>query len=106
MPNENIVLKLHDYLVGECPFGGCKHNTGKGICLSNDEGYLNYISKIVNHALDKNTGRIENQNIICSQLEVKDGQCEFCGSRLIEIHEKHPFGDSTATEVLYECKNC
>lgn len=106
MPNENIVIKLYDYICGNCPFGGCKYNNGEGLCLSNDEEYLNYISKIVNRALNKDTGRIENQNIICNQLEVEDKKCLYCGSNLIEIHERHPYGDTYATEILYECPNC
>ena len=105
MQNKNITLKLYDYLTGKCPFKGCSNNC-EGICLSNDIDHHQYISKIVDYALDRDKGVLDNQNIICKQLDVQEGHCEFCGVKKIQTHESHPYGDTKVMEVLSYCPKC
>lgn len=35
-----------------------------------------------------------------------DYYCPQCGERLKVSIEKHPYGDTVAIEMLYECPNC
>ena len=102
---DNIVLKLFDYVSGTCPYRGCEHNIDGGLCGANNIEHLDYIARMIDYSLNKNTGVLKNNNIVCSQLSVKDGYCEKCNSKLKEIHEPHPYGNSNAIEVFYECIN-
>ena len=105
MPNENIVLKLHDYLVGECKFKGCSKNK-LGLCTSNDIDHMNYIAKIIKHSLNTNTGVLTNQNIICNEFDVREGYCEWCNEKMIEHTDYRPYGNIQIPYKFYECPKC
>ena len=105
MPNENIVLKLYDYLCGDCKFKGCSKNK-LGLCISNNIDHMDYIAKITKHSLNTNTGVLTNQNIICTEFDVKSGCCDFCGAKMIEHTDNRPYGNSQVPVKYYECPNC
>lgn len=102
---DNITLKLYDYLRGKCPFKGCSKNYN-GICLSNDESHLEYVTKLVDHALNKDQGKIENINVMCSQVDIQEGHCDFCGNKMIEYTDYSYSGDSRVSYKFYECPKC
>lgn len=102
---DNITLKLYDYLRGKCPFKGCSRNYD-GVCLSDDVNHLEYIAKLVDYALNKDQAKIENLNIVCSQVDVKKGHCEFCGEKMIQHMERHPYGSTYTTITFCECPKC
>lgn len=103
---DNVVLKLFDYISGTCPYRGCDHNVDSGLCSANNIEHLDYIARMIDYSLNKNTGVLKNNDIVCKQIQVRDGYCEFDGEKLIEIHENHPYGNTSATEIFYECPKC
>lgn len=104
MPENNVVIKLYTYLKGECEYAGCRNNAG-GLCVVTNPNQASYISKMVKVALNTNTSKLDNLNIVCNYIDVPEGFCEFCGNQMSQIHEPHTYGDSNVFEVFYECLN-
>lgn len=69
----------------------CKYNENE-ICTYDDEDFIEEYLAV---------GNIYN----CHIFEVKDGYCE-CGNILIEKSQRHPYGDTYATEYYMECPVC
>lgn len=74
-----------------CPKIHCRYNEFE-MCTYDDEDFIKEI-------LAKDD--IDN----CYVFEVKEGYCE-CGCELVEKSQRHPYGDTYATEYYMECPIC
>lgn len=105
MPENNITIKLYTYLKGECEYAGCRNNAG-GLCVVTNPNQANYISKMVKVALNTNTSKLDNLNVVCNYIDVPDGYCEYCGNKLIETITTVPYGDTNVPLKSCYCPKC
>ena len=86
-------VPLTDVFDGYCEYTQCIHN------FQETCDYGGYINEYMEY-------KKGNDFATCNGFKVKEGYCEECGSKLKEHVERHPYGDTVAIEMLYECPNC
>ena len=90
---------LSEYLSGNCQYQACKYND-TGTCTNEDNDFLHYIENL-SVDIDKN----KYEKIVC-EVEFDEDTCIYCGTQMMKVLNKVPYGDTTATEVLYVCPKC
>ena len=98
-------INLKEWLQGNCEYKGCIHNND-GQCECSDIWFMIDILNFVRENYEKYGQIQDNTEIVCDQILVEDGYCEYCGSKLIEIHQPQPYGDTIVYEKLLTCLKC
>lgn len=103
--NKTYTLSTLDYLRGNCPHEGCKHNNA-GECQCVDGDFLLSVIEDIQGAVEDELDGLNTATFDCYYAEAEDGVCMHCGNALDRLEEDYPYGSTTTKSSYYACRYC